>query len=245
MKEAALFSKDDYLFLKYNVMDIPAKNDLVQSIKDFKDNPEFNVDIIFRERKDVERFELHPVDKNCAIRYMVLIFDPESPVQKKIPEYTKARQVAAVLAGFKTDKQGNFPKAVTQMMAGRISSFNEMLVRYIRLFHNPTFSLLVSTQESFYKKLLMMNDYSDINTGKKSAIDNEVLRGELHKQADNLLKQIDIYKSKLLNGDKNPYMQESLFQVVDEEAKRLNIRPEEQARDYAVLNNKVDPMDDD
>ena len=91
----------------------------------------------------------------------------------------------------------------------------------------------------------MMNDYSDINTGKKSAIDNEVLRGELHKQADNLLKQSDIYKSKLLNGDKNPYMQESLFQVVDEEAKRLNIRPEEQARDYAVLNNKVDPMDDD
>lgn len=205
------FTARDYAHLRYNVMGLPQGTDIVKSFPDFDASNEFH-----------ERLS---IDKNCAIKYMCLIYDPESPVQKKITDPIAARQTAAILAGFRMDTKGRFTEDVEEMMKCMNTGFNTMLIRYLRFFNNDAYTLIVTTRQALYNKQEMI-----LNGGggeKKSPIEVEKIKGELINQSDALYSLINKYSKELLQGDKNPFLKEHLFALIDEE--QIPLRPEQQA----------------
>lgn len=226
--EEGIFNKDDYKHLRYNVMLHAQDANLIEIFPDFKANQEFHADLKFIDANGKE----HRIDKSMAIRYMVNVYDPESPVKRKFPDDVTLRQQAALIAGFTHNEKGKFTDGVESLMRCTNSAFNGMLIRYLRLFNNPTYSMLVYTNQAFYNKLQTVLDVeSQKGSGSKgkSELEYEKIRGELMKQADELLTRIDKYAHTLLRGDKNPFLQEDLFALVDEESRKLNLSPESMA----------------
>lgn len=219
------FKEQDYRHLRFNVMALPSSADIVKSIREFSLSPEFNVTINHTEEDKPSRI----VDKNKAIRYMVLVYDPQSPLKPRLLDDVKVRQAAATISGFKPSDKGKFPAEIDSIMRGMNSTFNAMLIRYLRFFNSPTYSMMVTTQQAFYNKLLAVID-TEAETGKKKGLEAEKIRGELMKQADELLQNLNAYSTQLLRSDKNPFLQEDLYAIVDEEARSLNLSPEYMSR---------------
>lgn len=207
------FTSRDYDHLRYNVMGV-GEADLVTHFNDFNSNEEFKVEL--------------GVNKNHAIKYMVLVYDPESPIPKKITDPILQRQTAGILAGFTLDDRGRFTKAVEDVMKCMNPAFNTMLLRYLRLFNNDAFTLIVTTRQALYNKQEMI--LSGDGGEKKSPVEIEKIKGELINQSDVLYKLLKEYTKELLQGDKNPFLKEHLFALIDEESTRIPLRPEQQAK---------------
>lgn len=211
----ALFSKDDYMHMRFDVMGL--KN-IVNTVSEFSEADEFQC--------------ILPVDIDSAIKYMCLVYDPKSPVPMRITDVNTVRQTAAILAGFKNNDSGNFEPEVERIMKCRNPVFNKMLVRYLRFFNDDYFAMLVTARQALYnKQAMILNAGLELDENNdKSDIEIEKLKGELMKQADAVLISIDNYTNRLLNNDKNPFLRENLFAIVDAEASKPKLKPETQAK---------------
>lgn len=206
------------------------KGSIIREFKDFENAVEFSCKL--------------SVDKDSAIKYMALLYDPESPVVKTITDYIQQRQTAAILAGFEPAEDGKFDDDVDELMRCMDENFNTMIIRFVRFFNSPTYSLLTVTKQAFYNKLQHIinteteyeldEEGNKVRVGTKTDIEYEKIRGDLMLQSDKLLAKINEYSAKLLNEDRNQNLKKHLFAIIDDELSRIPLSPERQARMKAV-----------
>lgn len=215
LNEVKLFSLKDYDGLSHNVMALDESVDIIKHFSDFSDWEEFKQDF--------------GADRNKVIRYMVLLYDIESPIKKKIPDYVRAKQVCAEIAGFTADEEGRFPENVDVILRCKSEEFNRMLVRYLRYFMSDTYTMITTMREAFYNAQVLIVA-ADPEKGNKSAIEIEKIRGDIIIKANDLRGTIDKLVREFSRSEHSPYFQKDLFRIIDEDSKRLPITAELQAR---------------
>lgn len=84
------------------------------------------------------------ISERSLWEYIVLMYDPNSPLWIEEPDYYKRKYEAAVSAGFIPDKKGRFEEVVEKVLTGQISQINDVIVDFISLFGLPEYYQLLA-----------------------------------------------------------------------------------------------------
>lgn len=86
------------------------------------------------------------VDKLKLFRYIVVMYDMNSPLRLEYPDAWERKKVAALHVGFKVDKKGMFDKNVEAVLIGENNYVNLAMTKYVMLHGIPEYSALVAYQ---------------------------------------------------------------------------------------------------
>ena len=202
-----VFADSEFDRMMFNVHRVPRQRSIVKAFSRMGKVPEF--------RKAMSG----GIDKNKAIRYVCLMYDKNTPFRTRYPDIMKRKMEVALHAGFKLEADGIFPEKVEEMMSGKNSSVNRIMVAFVRMHRNVKYSYLISIEESFY--FLM----------------EEVARGEMKNlnRLKEIQGEIEETTMEMLNDDNNTNVKEDLFKYIEDQ--RLKLRPEDIARKQRKLEN--------
>lgn len=152
------------------------------------------------------------LSKDKVIRYIMLLYDKNSPFRIKFNDVLIRKVEVAKGAGWEIEDHGLFNDEVERLLRGENKHVNRMIIAFVRLHRNFKYSYLIALEETFYRFLL------------------ETITGEIKNMAQMKSTQGELEEliTELLNQDKNPYIREELLRYVEEA--RLNLRPEDIAR---------------
>lgn len=152
------------------------------------------------------------LNKDKVIRYIMLLYDKNTPFRIKFNDVLIRKVEAAKGAGWEIVEQGLFQEDVEKLLRGENKQVNKMIVAFVRLHRNFKYSYLIALEETFYRFL------------------NESIEGEIKNLAQMKSTQAELEEliTELLNEDKNPNVREESLRYVEES--RLNLRPEDVAR---------------
>lgn len=196
------YSKEDFDKCLYNVFAIPRNRTIASVYPIFKQYKEFKGD-------------LGELNNNNMIRYIVYVYDKNSPLQA-VDEMPKRKAEAAALAGFVPKSDGEFHEDLVRVMKGTHDIANKMIIRYLRMQKRPTYSLLVATNEAYYAALEKM-------------IDNSQDAGKIvYKEVRDMKKEMDACILDLFEEDNTQELEDALFRYIEEEelADLQKLRPE-------------------
>jgi len=176
--------------------------------------PQKHVTNHFPKLKKVREFArpLANLNKNKVLKYIMFLYDKNSPFRVKFQDVLQRKVEAAKGAGWETIEGGIFSDDVERILRGHNITINEMIVAFIRLHRNFKYSYLVGLEESFYRMML------EIMTGEMRNVSNM-------KQTQEELESIML---ELTAEDNNPELRDTLLRYVEQA--RLNLRPEDIAR---------------
>ena len=209
-----LFKKEDYDALLYNIYDIPIKTDLLIEFKSLAKIAAF-------------RNAKFKIDKNLVIRYIILFYDKSSPAEI-ISDYQKKKVWCALHAGWNSNAKGLFDPAVDEIRKGKNEQANEMIIAYLREFGSNMYAQLKIGTDAYYNKLRQINQ--DQGDTKKTDLELERIRGYVWEQCNTMESDLEKLAERFLR-DKSPFLKESLFCTINNEAnKNLMISPEQRAQ---------------
>lgn len=78
-------------------------------------------------------------------RWVVYVYDRQSPMVKEIPDLMMRKGEAAALAGYTTDEEGRFEEEVEKFLLGKDDDVNGLVVAYVSRFADPSYILLVAS----------------------------------------------------------------------------------------------------
>ena len=167
------------------------------------------------------------LEKDAIIRYIFLVYDKRSPLQKS-SDPLKRKTMAAAYAGWEANDDGLFSDEVDKVMKCQNSAVNAMIVAFVRMFNDPRWTTLVAGNEALYQKMEAMISLGRGENEKETAA-IEKTKGDLFNQIENMSIKLTDTVNSILN-DENPLLRRDLFCTIDEEIKnRLNITPERMA----------------
>jgi len=195
------YKAEDFDKCLYNVFSVPRNRTVRTVFPIFKDYKEFKGD-------------LGDLNDSNFLRYIVYVYDKNSPLQR-IDEMPKRKAEAAALAGF-SQEDGYFQDNLVRAMKGTHDAANKMIIRYIRMQKKPTYALLVTTNEAYYRALENMIDDSK-DAPKVSYKDIR----EMKKEMDNCI-------AEMFEEDNTQELEDALFRYIEEEelADLKKLRPE-------------------
>src|SRR6056297_406141 len=176
----------------------------------------FNLDIYpeFRDFDKNIRAD-QKLSKNKVIRYIVYMYDMNSPLQE-MNGITSRRNRAAELAGWEK-KDDRFGKSVEDILMCRISHVNKMIIRYARIQKDSDWATLVTYEDSLYTQLDALRNNSE---GKETK--------DILQNIEELRKSITNLKRVMLEGDDNSNLTHDLYDTIENES--LEFRPEDIAK---------------
>lgn len=178
-----IYSEEDFDKLTYPVHKLDPSKSIMETYKEFKSYPEFNLKTTF--------------EPNKLLRYIIYCYDPYTPFKRE-PDLPMQKMMAADKAGFK-HKQGIFEDEVNALMMCKSEEANRMVIRYCRMNHAPDFALMTATMQNF-NNVLLMSMKTEALEGKEATV---VAKGknELLNQAKTQLADIRKDMAKVFNGD--------------------------------------------
>ena len=102
---------------------------------------------VFPRLAKYEEFNAKIAYRDKIIKYIILVYDPGSPLHR-YDNLAQKKAVAATCAGF-VHKKDVFEESVVKMMDCRIYPINLMIIRMCRIFGDKVYSLLVAGNEAF------------------------------------------------------------------------------------------------
>ncbi len=210
------YSKEDYIGLLFNVMEVPGKVAVLTHFQALGEYPEFHAKLSNQMNKY----------RSNIVKYIVLMYDRKSPF-KRIEDITERKIQAALEAGFKpvrnkTKNRKYFVSYVDDMLKGLNHDVNKMAIRYCRIQGNMKYSFIVAAMEDFYSSIYQSMNRSEEETSKDSQVRQQMLR-EAKKNMD----EVEGMALEMLNDDNNLLLKQDLYVVIeDEDRKRLRISPE-------------------
>ncbi|MBN2661573.1 MAG: hypothetical protein JXR54_09930 [Tannerellaceae bacterium] len=182
----------------------PDSSDFVKNFEDL--HPDFKEDLY-----------LEKTSRNSVFRYIVLMYDTESPYVIKYKDITTRRMQAA--------RNCNFPRSgveyqseVERLVLGKNSRVNKMALRYMFLQSDIDFLQYQSYQIMYYKQLknTIDGDYDDPSKYTKLKANLDSLSGELKK-----------LQTAIFHGDESKDMKKALYDFASKI--NLDFRPEHRA----------------
>lgn len=182
------YKPKDFEKLLCNIYDVPPDKDLLEHF------PKLNQ---FKEFAAINHIPL----RNRIIRYIILMYDKESPFTR-IPNIITRKIECAKEAGFVVGFDGKFNEEAETLIRGGNTDANKMIIKYLRLHRSPSFSYLVTLNEAFYLNSLKIIE----DTGDEK---NVKLITQLHPLIERTA--VDI-----LNNDNNQILLESVYSEIED-----------------------------
>lgn len=200
------FVDSDFNKLTIKVRTIPKERSLLRAFPELGKHSEFRV-------------QLKNINKDKVIRYIVYMYDRNTPFRRKFPDILKRKVEAAREAGFKVNQEGFFDEEVETFLRCKNDKVNDMTVAYARIHRNFKYSFFITMEESFYglMRSVIGGELKDISEMKK------------------VQKELDETMDEFLNDDDNPFLIERFLRYIEKE--RLSLRPEDIAR--KIKNHEV------
>lgn len=207
------YNDSSFSGLMFNVFRVPEKSDILKTFPSLNRYKEFSAEM--------------SLDRNIVLRYIIYMYDQRTPL-RAIDNIFKRKNEAAILAKFPEDKKNPFKKEYEDVILNKNQVVNRMIIRFVRIQKNPSFSQLVSYEEAFYNQLekLRTDDREDQEKTK-----------DLIGNTNQLRKNIDELTADLLSGDENRNLQEELYTQIEYE--QLGLSPEDIA---LKAQNGEDPL---
>jgi len=154
------------------------------------------------------------------IRYVLLMYDMNSPLREYYPELEKRKQFAASTAGYDLDKDD-----VTGLFDFKIKVEEEevvyeellnLIVKYLKYQNNYVWSMIVGNEQAFYefnKRVMIPVD----GTRDKDILQAVDIKNKLMDAQDNIVQRLQRYLRELTGEDDK--LEESI-------TKRKRLRPE-------------------
>jgi hypothetical protein len=162
-------------------------------------------------------YDLEPFREN-VLKYVILLYDKNSPLWSTIQDFNHRKITALQMAGFKVQPNGQFSVEVQQgIIMGKNSVVNNMIVRYVFLFNNPKFVMLVGLLQVY------INLFTKIQSS--SPKKEELL---MFKQT---AEDIDKLTADIFGGKENQELENTLYEVLN--MNKMLFRPEHVAERIA------------
>ena len=144
-------------------------------------------------------------------KWVVYVYDRQSPLVKEIPEPMVRKGEGAILAGFTTDEDGKFDEEVEEFMFGKDDEINGLIVAYISRFADPHYIMLVASWN------LLLDGTRKLLSGKYD-------KG-MYTTTKDITKDIeDLTRTVFSSGDKDESieMKKALYSRVENDRLKLN-----------------------
>jgi hypothetical protein len=200
-----LFSSKDFEGLLYNITLVSPNKKVVVAFPKLASLPSF-------------RHTFRKIDKEKIIRYIILMYDKDTPFRKRYNKVNQRKIEVARYVGFEHEDGGLFSDDVNDMLMGNNNDVNRMVVEYVRHQKNYKYTYLVGLEEGFHTIL------QEVTNGKISNLS----------KLEDMQNQLEQTMTDLLNDDKSIGLREDLMEYMEEE--RLELRPEDIAE--KILNGE-------
>lgn len=193
------FQADDFKRLMFPADSMPDNKDPLELFPKLKKWPEF--------AKPEQTKGWSIVKKNRIFRYIVFMYDKESPFRFKINDVIKRKLEVAKYVRL-IENLNTIDPEVKDLIRNEDSRVNKMIIAFVRMQRDSQYALSVGLENMFYEDLL------------------RVQQGENpRKPIDQTQKQLEACVLELLNQDNNRNLSDEFFAYIEEE--RINeLRPE-------------------
>lgn len=194
-----------------------------------QDYPEFNVPI----DDGTQKWAMNEDEIRAkTMRYIVLLYDKNSPLWDMHQDFYHRKVAALQLVGFEIQPNGEFQVEIQQgIIMGKNKVVNHMIVRYVFLFNNPKFVMLIGLLQVYlnlsHKMLSATPDDKELKMFKATSADIERLTEEIFGGKENVALESTLYE--VLNMNKMLFRSEHIAGRIAAGEKPTNANPYEQS----------------
>jgi hypothetical protein len=164
----------------------------------------------WKELKRFKEFKEHTTSLKTIVPYIIFMYDPANKeLDRDYPYLPQRKMKVAEMVGMVS--KGRVPKHIEEILIGKNTQVNAMIVRYLELSGNPDISMLAT-----YKEI-----YSALN---KSAMEGEHSQ-QLIKSIDLVNETIKDLQERILKGKDETDLRAELYITI--EGKGLGLRVED------------------
>jgi hypothetical protein len=171
----------------FNVLGVPLTESVFDTFPDLK--------AMFADMGDMLKAVTY-LTPDQIIRYIVLVYDPKSPLVLREENIISRKKAAMVLIGAKVDTKGFFSDGVNAIIANKNMPAIELKMRFLRFTNNMVWMQLCNATEMFFEfQRIIGQAISDdakkspdelIKIRLSTQKDSEVLEAKMEKLADKL-----------------------------------------------------------
>ena len=150
---------------------------------------------------------------NSILKYLILMYDVQSPMHREVKEYYQRKRECAKAAGLPT-KEGKWREDVAELLIGKNEWFNEIVVRYLALLALPEYTQLIAYLELLARRTRSVFDGTDDD--------------KTHTIINTLTEKIKELTNKIFGSGENDEIQQArraLYELAEED--RVRMRPED------------------
>ena len=165
------------------------------------------------------------IDRDDLARYILLMYDPNSPLVELVDDYWSRKFDALELAGFK-QRNGKFEPKVESFVLGKSNEVNDIVIDWLIYIAKPKWTHLVFLCESLIRYTRQAED--GINENKIAPADVKAVNEIMDKMAK-------VVHEWLFKGDETKEFLERLYYKTHREL--LKVHPEDYAKKLASGDN--------
>jgi hypothetical protein len=196
------FSASDFDGLHINVYQTPKGKDLLKIFPELKLHAAFT------------KVMAEGLNRNDVIRYVVYVYDKESPYRKKYKDVNTRKIHCALEAGFSLNENNEFSASIERMINGGDEKVNDMIVEYVKMHYDVKYSYVVMMEAIYYDNLI------------KAMVDGTAM-GKIS-DLKQVQEELEKAQKELLAQDNNRGLIKALYGKIDSD--RLELSPEDIAR---------------
>lgn len=220
------YGKDELNKVRMKVMDIPLHEDVFSHFPTLVNIPHWDYD--FEGWSAPEKGVTVGMVRTMIVRYINLFYSQElTCIRTRYSDFRQRKAECARLAGFHYDQITlRFNKLVEEMMDGKYTPINKMIISFLKHNYNTQWSTLCIQLEAHYDMLRR------VQSGIASEFEGTKQRAPTTKEIEASSDYIEKLQLKLLSGDESKPISMGLLKTVEEDT--LGYRPEELAEIYRI-----------
>lgn len=172
--------------------------------------------------------DFKPIRDVHLFRYIVLMYDPKSPMVRDVSDYWQRKLECVEAAGFRVKADGSIEKPTEEFLLGQNQVVIDCIIDFLAYVKAPTWSALIF----MYEMLLKYTNDSFSPSGKDSTKVEEV-----YKISQRIQDLTTTFLGEQMAEETNKFKKRLMYRV---EEKRLGIRPEDFAERLAKGDELLD-----
>lgn len=134
--------------MKFNVMGMPPNRSVTAVYPVLSKHTEF-------QNRGQARFK--DVTVTQVFKFLVLMYDPNSPVAARVENYFERRSICAEAAGFRTNEAGEFSNEAQEVIRMRHPRAELMFHRFLQVYHDLDLQYMQTLFYKIHEELLRDN----------------------------------------------------------------------------------------
>src|ERR1017187_2117499 len=183
------FKDSDFSEMMCNIKALPKNKTILEAFPILANQKEFQEEI---------------ADKEKGLAWIIYCFDMDSPFVKYITDINRRMLDVALFVGYEKNAKGLFGEDVEQMLKFNKGEVNMMIIRYVQLFYNTTYTAVVTMFMQF------------IHISNSMAKSKE--KGTERKDFDDVVELLEKYTKKLLSQQTNVSLHKDLYRFIERES---------------------------